>query len=117
MTATDPANPAAPAAPTELPAPAGPAAPAAAHPAEPTGPAAASDPAAAGAPGRSVQATVGTFDEVSGAGTALLDDGRRVTFDGAAFAAGGLRLLRFGQRVRLEYAGGRVARVTIHTLP
>ena len=39
-----------------------------------------------------------------------------VEFDGAAFAAGGLRLLRFGQRVRLEYAGDRVTRVTIHTL-
>jgi cold shock CspA family protein len=86
-------------------------------PAEPAEPAAASTPTAAGGPDRSVQATVGTFDEVSGAGTALLDDGRRVTFDGAAFAAGGLRLLRFGQRVRLECAGGRVARVTIHTLP
>ncbi|HVQ90633.1 MAG TPA: hypothetical protein VMU51_06325 [Mycobacteriales bacterium] len=72
-------------------------------------------PAAAG--GRAVQATVGTFDPASGAGTALLDDGRPVQFDGAAFAAGGLRLLRFGQRVRLEYAGDRVARVTIHTLP
>jgi cold shock CspA family protein len=74
---------------------------------------------ATGAPAaadRSVQATVGSFDPASGAGTALLDDGRPVTFDGAAFAAGGLRLLRFGQRVRLEYAGDRVARVTIHTL-
>jgi cold shock CspA family protein len=79
--------------------------------------AASPDPAAAGAAGRSVQATVGTFDPASGAGTALLDDGRPVSFDGAAFAAGGLRLLRFGQRVRLEYAGDRVARVTIHTLP
>ena len=39
------------------------------------------------------------------------------TFDPAAFAAGGLRLLRLGQRVRLEYDGDRVARVTIHTLP
>ena len=66
---------------------------------------------------RAVQATVGTFDPASGAGTALLDDGRPVEFDGAAFAAGGLRLLRFGQRVRLEYAGERVVRVTIHTLP
>jgi cold shock CspA family protein len=88
-------------------------------PADPADPAPA-DPAMAGpvvGPDRSVQATVGTFDPVSGAGTALLDDGRPVAFDGAAFAAGGLRLLRFGQRVRLEYAGDRVARVTIHTLP
>jgi cold shock CspA family protein len=63
-----------------------------------------------------VQATVATFDPDTGTGTALLDDGRPVEFDGAAFAAGGLRLLRLGQRVRLEYAGGTLARVTIVTL-
>src|SRR5439155_17234031 len=44
-----------------------------------------------------VQATVKDFDADTGAGSVLLDDGREVTFDGAAFAAGGLRLLRFGQ--------------------
>ena len=84
--------------------------------ADPTLPA---DPTPAAEPGqrRTVQATVGTFDPESGAGTALLDDGRPVRFDGAAFAAGGLRLLRLGQRVRLEYAGDRIVRVTIHTLP
>jgi len=65
---------------------------------------------------RTVQATVATFDPDTGAGTVLLDDGRPVAFDPDAFAAGGLRLLRLGQRVRLEYAGDRVARVTIHTL-
>jgi cold shock CspA family protein len=63
------------------------------------------------------QATVATFDPATGAGTVLLDDGRRESFDGEAFAAGGLRLLRLGQRVRLEYENGRVVRVTIHTLP
>jgi cold shock CspA family protein len=63
------------------------------------------------------QATVATFDPDTGAGTVLLDDGRAEAFDGTAFAAGGLRLLRLGQRVRLEYAGGRVVRVTIATLP
>lgn len=57
------------------------------------------------------------FDSDTGAGSVLLDDGREITFDGAAFAAGGLRLLRFGQRVRLETDGDRVVRVTIHTLP
>jgi cold shock CspA family protein len=62
------------------------------------------------------QATVATFDPDTGAGTVLFDDGRPGSFDGDAFAAGGLRLLRLGQRVRLEYDGGRVARVTIHTL-
>jgi len=64
-----------------------------------------------------VQATVKDFDERTGAGSVLLDDGREVAFDPAAFAAGGLRLLRFGQRVRLEYDGDRLVRVTIHTLP
>ena len=63
-----------------------------------------------------MQATVATFDPDTGAGTVLLDDGRAVPFDGAAFAAGGLRLLRLGQRVRLEYSGDRVVRVTIATL-
>lgn len=66
--------------------------------------------------GRTVQATVATFDAATGAGTVLLDDGQPAAFDADAFAAGGLRLLRLGQRVRLEYAGDRVARVTIHTL-
>jgi cold shock CspA family protein len=63
-----------------------------------------------------VQATVRDFDPDTGAGSVLCDDGRLVRFDGAAFAAGGLRLLRLGQRVRLEYDGDRVSRVTIHTL-
>jgi cold shock CspA family protein len=64
-----------------------------------------------------VQATVATFDADSGSGTVLTDDGRRIAFDGAAFAAGGLRLLRLGQRVRLESVDGRIVRVTIATLP
>jgi 2-phospho-L-lactate guanylyltransferase len=64
-----------------------------------------------------VQATVATFDPGSGSGTVLTDDGRRIAFDGAAFAAGGLRLLRLGQRVRLDMAEGRVVRITIATLP
>ena len=64
-----------------------------------------------------MQATVATLDPDTGSGTALTDDGRRVAFDGAAFAAGGLRLLRPGQRVRMDVADGRVVRVTIATLP
>jgi 2-phospho-L-lactate guanylyltransferase len=67
-----------------------------------------------------VQATVATFDAGTGSGTVLTDDGRRIAFDGAAFAAGGLRLLRLGQRVRLETdsaADGRIVRITIATLP
>ena len=62
-----------------------------------------------------MQGTVRDFDPTTGAGSVLLDDGRQVAFDGAAFAAGGLRLLRFGQRVRLDTVGDRVVLVTIHT--
>jgi cold shock CspA family protein len=64
-----------------------------------------------------VQATVATFDPETGGGTVLTDDGRRIPFDGAAFAAGGLRLLRPGQRVRMDVEGGRISRITIVTLP
>ena len=62
------------------------------------------------------QATVATFDAETGSGTVLTDDGRRIPFDPAAFAAGGLRLLRPGQRVRMEIADGRIVRITILTL-
>jgi cold shock CspA family protein len=64
-----------------------------------------------------VQATVATFDADSGSGTVLTDDGLRMPFDAAAFAAGGLRLLRPGQRVKMDIVDGRVVRVTIVTLP
>jgi cold shock CspA family protein len=63
-----------------------------------------------------MQATVASFDPETGSGTVLTDDGRRVPFDPAAFAAGGLRLLRPGQRVKMDIADGRVVRVTIGTL-
>jgi hypothetical protein len=47
----------------------------------------------------------------------LLDDGTPVPFDGAAFDAGGLRLLRPGQRVRIETEGdGEARRITLVTL-
>lgn len=62
-----------------------------------------------------VQGTVRDFDPVTGAGSVLLDDGRLVPFDAAAFEAGGMRFLRSGQRVRLDTVDGRVVRVTIHT--
>jgi hypothetical protein len=47
----------------------------------------------------------------------LLDDGTELPFDADAFAAGGLRLLRFGQRVRLAVADGRVSAITLSTFP
>jgi 2-phospho-L-lactate guanylyltransferase len=68
-----------------------------------------------------VQATVRTFDPVTRSGTVLLDDGVELGYDTAAFDAGDVRLLRVGQRVRVEvHDGGGVRRVTyltIATLP
>lgn len=49
-----------------------------------------------------MQATAYTFDPDTRTGQVLLDDGTPVPFDAAAFDAGGLLLLRSGQRVRLE---------------
>jgi hypothetical protein len=64
-----------------------------------------------------VQATVRAFDPVTKAGTVLLDDGTELPFDRAAFEAGGLRLVRFGQRVRIDVDGaGASRRVTFLTL-
>ncbi|GII20706.1 cold-shock protein [Planosporangium mesophilum] len=65
-----------------------------------------------------MQATVATFDERTGSGTVLLDDGSEMAFPAEAFAASGLRLLRLGQRVRLDRdPSGAVTRVTLPTLP
>lgn len=48
-----------------------------------------------------MQATVSRFDEVTGSGAVLLDDGRELRFERSALDGTGLRLLRPGQRVRL----------------
>ncbi len=53
-----------------------------------------------------MQASVHTFDEQTGAGTALLDDGREVAFAAEVFARSALRHLRPGQRVSIELAAG-----------
>jgi hypothetical protein len=69
--------------------------------------------------GGSVDATQGTvwsFDEETVSGEVVLDDGSRLPFDDEAFAASGLRLLRPGQRVRLELRGNAVVALTIITL-
>ncbi|MEV5928801.1 hypothetical protein ACPCSG_18200 [Streptomyces cellulosae] len=64
-----------------------------------------------------MQATAYTYDPDSRSGQVLLDDGTPVPFDTAAFDAGGLRLLRPGQRVRLETEGeGASLRITLVTL-
>ncbi|MGI8433468.1 MAG: hypothetical protein ACR2LE_01810 [Nocardioidaceae bacterium] len=64
-----------------------------------------------------MQATVLTFDPETGSGTVVLDNGRALSFSPAAFTAGGLRLLRPGQRVRLEQTpDGTVGSITIATM-
>jgi 2-phospho-L-lactate guanylyltransferase len=65
-----------------------------------------------------MQGTVASFDPEEHHGSLLLDDGSALDFSAEAFAASGLRLLRLGQRVRIERdADGVVTRVTLHTLP
>ncbi|MFG2575978.1 hypothetical protein OG802_25495 [Streptomyces sp. NBC_00704] len=68
-----------------------------------------------------MQATAYTYDPATRSGQVLLDDGTPVPFDASAFDAGGLRLLRPGQRVRVETedggdgAGPRITLVTLQT--
>jgi len=65
-----------------------------------------------------MQGTVATYDEHRRSGTLLLDDGSEVEFGSAAFDASGLRLLRLGQRLKIEYGStGEISRVTLPTLP
>ncbi|WP_405822614.1 hypothetical protein OG241_39930 [Streptomyces sp. NBC_01390] len=70
-----------------------------------------------------MQATAYTYDAGTRSGSVLLDDGTPVPFDAPAFDAGGLRLLRPGQRVRIEVEGpeqaagaGNTPRITLITL-
>ncbi|MEU6388904.1 hypothetical protein [Streptomyces sp. NPDC046939] len=64
-----------------------------------------------------MQATAYTYDPDSRSGSVLLDDGTPLPFDTAAFDAGGLRLLRPGQRVRIEVRGeGEARQITLVTL-
>ncbi|MCW2897970.1 MAG: hypothetical protein JWO67_235 [Streptosporangiaceae bacterium] len=66
-----------------------------------------------------MQATVRTYDAATRSGSVLLDDGTQLDFDAAAFDAGGLRLLRFGQRVNLALDqgpdGDRIGVITLST--
>jgi 2-phospho-L-lactate guanylyltransferase len=63
-----------------------------------------------------MQGTVSAFDPEGRSGTLLLDDGSEVGFGTAAFDAGGLRLLRLGQRLRVERdATGEITKVTLIT--
>ncbi|MFI1844454.1 hypothetical protein ACH439_20310 [Streptomyces microflavus] len=64
-----------------------------------------------------MQATSYTYDPETRTGSVLLDDGTPVEFDAPAFDAGGLLLLRPGQRVRIEGEGtGAALRITLVTL-
>ncbi|GGO56823.1 hypothetical protein [Streptomyces lasiicapitis] len=64
-----------------------------------------------------MQATAYTYDSETRTGSVLLDDGTPVPFDAPAFDAGGLRLLRPGQRVRIEVTGeAERRRITLVTL-
>jgi hypothetical protein len=64
-----------------------------------------------------MQATVRRFDPRTRAGDLLLDDGSVLEFPASAFDASGLRLLRLGQRVRLDVDDtGTVTFLTIATL-
>ncbi|MEV7419913.1 hypothetical protein [Streptomyces sp. NPDC089919] len=64
-----------------------------------------------------MQATAYTYEPETRTGSVLLDDGTPVSFDAPAFDAGGLRLLRAGQRVRIETEGsGTALRITLITL-
>jgi 3D (Asp-Asp-Asp) domain-containing protein len=64
-----------------------------------------------------MQATAYTYESGTRSGSVLTDDGTPLEFDAAAFDAGGLRLLRPGQRVRIETEGeGTSRRVTLVTL-
>jgi 2-phospho-L-lactate guanylyltransferase len=63
-----------------------------------------------------VQGTVATYDPETRSGTLLLDDGTELAYPAEAFAASGLRLLRLGQRVRIDRDdSGQVTRVTLPT--
>lgn len=64
-----------------------------------------------------MQATAYTYDSDTRCGSVLLDDGTPLAFDTTAFDAGGLRLLRVGQRVRIEVEDeGDARRITLVTL-
>jgi 2-phospho-L-lactate guanylyltransferase len=66
--------------------------------------------------GAGMQGTVASYDADERSGTVLLDDGTELVFPPAAFDASGLRLLRPGQRVRLERRGGEVTLLALITM-
>ena len=67
-----------------------------------------------------MQGTVSAFDAATQTGRVLLDDGTELSFPAAALQGSRLRLLRSGQRVRLETTGAgsevRIVALQILTL-
>lgn len=67
------------------------------------------------------QATVHTFDEPQRSGSVITDQGRVIPFDAAAWAAGPLRTVRTGQRVRVaidaDATPSVVSAITLVTFP
>ena len=67
-----------------------------------------------------MQGTVSAFDAATQTGRVLLDDGTELAFPAAALVGSRLRLLRTGQRVRLDTTGSgadmRVLSLQILTL-
>jgi 2-phospho-L-lactate/phosphoenolpyruvate guanylyltransferase len=63
-----------------------------------------------------MQGTVASYDADTRSGTVLLDDGTEIAFPSTAFDASGLRLLRIGQRLRIDRdESGQVVKVTLPT--
>ena len=60
-----------------------------------------------------MQASVHAFDEPTGTGSVLLDDGRERSFTSEVFFGSGLRHLRVGQRLSIDLDGEAVSRLWI----
>lgn len=60
-----------------------------------------------------MQASVHRYDEATGEGSVLLDDGHELPFDATVFDASGLRHLRVGQRLTITAEDGRLTRLWI----
>jgi hypothetical protein len=64
-----------------------------------------------------MQATVKEYDGGTRSGSVLLDDGTEMAFGAPAFDAGGLRMLRLGQRVNIAVDGEWITAITLSTFP
>jgi cold shock CspA family protein len=64
-----------------------------------------------------MQATVKAYDRETRSGSVLLDDGTELPFGAPAFDAGGLRMLRLGQRVNIAVESGSITAITLSTFP